>query len=276
MNNTVNKVVTLDGIDLAYCTAGYGAKAVLFIHGNSCCKEVFEHQFAALDPAVYTVIAVDLPGHGASSDAPDPAAQYTVPAYARLMLKLLAQMDIEAPVVIGWSLGGVIALEMLGQGAVLGGVLITGTPPVGPGAAGFTEAYDESVFESAALQSEVSESIMQQFLIEIYGTYQPVPQTLVDAGFRADPNARAVMGEHWLSGREGKQQRETAEQWAGKIAVIHGDKDPYIRLDYLQSIAWKNLWQSQVHRMRSSGHAPFLEHPQEFNAHLLAFLQDTP
>src|SRR3982075_38936 len=58
------------------------------------------------------VVAVDLRGHGVS-DAPE--QEYTMAGFAHDIAWQCAQLGVEKPVVIGHSLGGVIALEMSGR-----------------------------------------------------------------------------------------------------------------------------------------------------------------
>ena len=54
---------------VAYWQSGPTDKTIVFIHGNSACKAAFAKQFPVVQDAGYGVLAVDLPGHGASDDA---------------------------------------------------------------------------------------------------------------------------------------------------------------------------------------------------------------
>jgi pimeloyl-ACP methyl ester carboxylesterase len=58
---------------------------------------------------VHRVIAADLCGHGAS-DAP--SRKYTVAEFADDLAWLCAELNVQRPVVVGHSMGGVIALEL--------------------------------------------------------------------------------------------------------------------------------------------------------------------
>ncbi len=63
---------------------------VLFIHGNSSCKEVFRSQLTGEIGARYRCLAIDLPGHGRSADAFEPAALLQHAAYAEAAVEVLA------------------------------------------------------------------------------------------------------------------------------------------------------------------------------------------
>ena len=60
---------------------------VLFIHGNSSCKEVFRQQLAEFGNQ-YHCVAMDLPGHGQSQDAPDPETSYNMTGYALAAIEI--------------------------------------------------------------------------------------------------------------------------------------------------------------------------------------------
>src|SRR6202161_2365364 len=51
---------------------------ILLLHGGGLCKETFDRQLESSLGAQYRMIAIDLPGHGASSDAFDPDRTYRI------------------------------------------------------------------------------------------------------------------------------------------------------------------------------------------------------
>jgi pimeloyl-ACP methyl ester carboxylesterase len=71
------KVETSHG-SLAVEESGQGEIPILMVHGNSFCREVFRHQLHSSLTVNHRLIAFDLPGHGESSNAPDPERTYTV------------------------------------------------------------------------------------------------------------------------------------------------------------------------------------------------------
>jgi pimeloyl-ACP methyl ester carboxylesterase len=101
---------TIHGYRRAFRIAGSGP-AVLLIHGigdNSTTWEAVQAKLAQR----FTVIAVDLLGHGQSDK---PRADYSVAAYANGMRDLLSVLDIERVTVIGHSLGGGVAMQFAYQ-----------------------------------------------------------------------------------------------------------------------------------------------------------------
>lgn len=102
--------LTRDGVVLAYEETGEGAPAIVFVHGVACNRRFWDRQVEHFARA-HRVLAIDLRGHGAS-DAP--AQAYTIGALAQDVGWMCAQLEITRPVVVGHSLGGLVALELAG------------------------------------------------------------------------------------------------------------------------------------------------------------------
>jgi pimeloyl-ACP methyl ester carboxylesterase len=267
--------LSVDGVALRYWRYGDGPRTVVLIHGNSACKEVFASQFAAFADLGLTLYAFDLPGHGASSDSPSPQQHYTIPGYARLLRRAFETLSITRPLVVGWSLGGHIALEMAGGGLLLAGILITGTPPIGPGADDFTAAFTAMSAAGVTTRAEASDADIRAYVKNLYGTLDPIPDLFFSAARRTDGQARAIMAAHWMAGREGYHQPTVVAQWSRPLCVVHGLDDPFISYDYLKQVQWGQLWTGQIIEMPGIGHAPFLENSTMFNAVLADFLGET-
>lgn len=102
--------IEVGGERLHYVDAGTGAP-ILIIHGASGNLGDMELRLApALRAQGYRVITLDRPGLGLSSRR-DPALNQ-ISKQADLMVALLDALDIEAPTVVGHSLGGAVALAM--------------------------------------------------------------------------------------------------------------------------------------------------------------------
>lgn len=93
---------------IAWEEAGTGAPAVVLLHGWCCDRGFLAPQQAHL-AARHRVIAVDLPGHGAS-DAP--RRDYGAAALAADVAWLCARLGLARPIVVGHSLGGAVAVEL--------------------------------------------------------------------------------------------------------------------------------------------------------------------
>jgi 2-succinyl-6-hydroxy-2,4-cyclohexadiene-1-carboxylate synthase len=82
---------------------------VLFLHGFMGSSEDWRDVIAALDGR-YSCLVADLPGHGASVGLPP--EDYTVEGATRTLLGLLDELDVEPPAIVGYSMGGRLALYL--------------------------------------------------------------------------------------------------------------------------------------------------------------------
>jgi pimeloyl-ACP methyl ester carboxylesterase len=91
---------------LAYRDCGSGQPAVVCVHGFCQSSLYWASVIERLGEAGARAIAVDLPGFGASADAPGP---YSMEGYADRIAALLDALNIPRIVLMGGSMGGVVA-----------------------------------------------------------------------------------------------------------------------------------------------------------------------
>jgi pimeloyl-ACP methyl ester carboxylesterase len=99
--------VRVNDIDLYYEAGGQG-EPLLFIHGlGSSCRD-WREQLLFFSTS-YHVVVYDVRGHGRSDK---PAGPYSVPQFASDAAGLLRLLEIESAHIIGISMGGMIAFEL--------------------------------------------------------------------------------------------------------------------------------------------------------------------
>ncbi|KMJ43595.1 alpha/beta hydrolase [Xenorhabdus khoisanae] len=257
-------------------TGGNGLP-VLLIHGNSSCKEIFRHQINYLKgnylKGKYRVLALDLPGHGASSNASEPRQAYSMPSYARTIIEVLEKLGINRVVVFGWSLGGHIGLEMLALCPKMVGLMICGTPPVAIGADNVALGFKPCEHMGLAGKADFTEEDIKHFAYETCGVNAPHESFLIEAVARTDGLTRQYMFEAFLSS-QATDQKLLAETSEIPLAIVNGAGDPFINIDYINGLNYRNLWKNQVFNLANVDHAPFWEAPEVFNPILAEFLND--
>jgi pimeloyl-ACP methyl ester carboxylesterase len=116
-------------VRLYYERAGSGDPELLFVPGWCCDHTAFRPQFDHFGRD-HTVTAVDLRGVG-KSDAPDDG--YSIPQLADDLAALCGAVGIERPVVVGHSLGGMIAVDLAARYPSLPSALVLVDPgPIDP------------------------------------------------------------------------------------------------------------------------------------------------
>jgi pimeloyl-ACP methyl ester carboxylesterase len=244
--------------------------AVLLVHGNSMCKEAFERQFDSPLAAVYRMIAVDLPGHGASERCARPRDGYSLGGLADALLDVLFALDASDAMVCGWSLGGHVALEMMSRSPLLGGALLVGAPPVAPGPDALAAFKPDPALELLG-----RERLGAQDAACLLGRLFPggAPTFALEALEQTDGRARRVFVESFLAGH-GADPRPLLDQDERPIGLLIGELDPLVEPAFLAGVPAAGVWRNSPVVISGAGHAPFWEAPDAFNAALLAFLRD--
>jgi pimeloyl-ACP methyl ester carboxylesterase len=103
------KTATRDGVKLAYLDAGSGEPALMFVHGW-CSDHTFWRDQIPEFAQRHRVVAVDLRGLG-ESDKPD--QDYDIDGYVEDVAWLSREVGLDRPVLVGHSMGGVIALNVI-------------------------------------------------------------------------------------------------------------------------------------------------------------------
>lgn len=221
MNQTIARRLSTSHAELLVEDTGGGGTPLLLIHGNSSCRGVFAPQTAARFGGKHRLITFDLPGHGGSEDAIDPARTYSRIGLAECAVELLERLGVNEAVVLGWSLGGHVAIEMLSRFRGMRGLILPGTPPIRRG--GFKEGFVASPAAGLPARRHLSEAEVDVFARLMCGL--PVPPFLRQAIGRADSRFREQLFAPSLAGG-GVDQHHAVETSPIPIAVINGDEDP--------------------------------------------------
>jgi magnesium chelatase accessory protein len=104
-----SRFVMADGISWHVQVYGSGP-VVLLVHGTAAATHSWRHLGVAL-AAEFTVVAMDLPGHGFSSAAPQRLPD--LPGVAYGLAQLLRELDLEPSLVVGHSSGAAIGARMV-------------------------------------------------------------------------------------------------------------------------------------------------------------------
>jgi pimeloyl-ACP methyl ester carboxylesterase len=174
-------------------------------------------------------------------------------------------------VVVGHSLGGHIALEAVAKGLEISGLFVFSTPPLRDArdfpAAFHLELVGDVLFRASVTEAEIS---------KVAGLIMPIgvqPPPYYARSIRVtDPDARGVMGAA-LKRDSLADERATLESIPCPAALVLGELEQIVNIQYVQSLGLSNLWRGSVQFVPGAGHNPQYDNPEAFNAVLSDFLR---
>lgn len=256
-----------------YESEGTGPAALL-IHGNSCSSQAFQHQIQGPLGKAFRLVAIDLPGHGDSAPAQDPAATYNLPGYASIVAAAAEQLGLLDAVIVGWSLGGHIALEVASLLPSARGFMIFGTPPLG-----VPPAMDQAFLPSPAMGAAFNEVMTDEDVAAFTSGLFPVgttdiPEFFADDVRRTDGRARTQLAIS-VGTVNYTDEIQIVNSLTRPLAIVHGGGEQFVNFDYIQGLTIPTLWRDEVQVIKQAGHATQWAPKSKFNALLAAFLIET-
>jgi pimeloyl-ACP methyl ester carboxylesterase len=264
--------VSVGGHDVAYLESQGGGRAVIFVHGNSSSARTWRPLLAGVLGRRFRCLAFDLPGHGHSAPAKENTA-YSLPGYAAILAGFAAAADAPGAVIVGWSLGGHIALEAAPAMPAAAGFVIFGTPPVAAAdqmPAAFLPNPVMNVGFAADVTPEEALAYAASFV---------APGSALELGdftqdiLATDGAARAGLLASIGEGRFADELAVVA-RLRQPLAILHGEGEQLVSLDYLRSLTIPGLWRGEVQLIAGAGHAPHQETPEQFADLVEQFISD--
>lgn len=237
-------------------------RPILLVHGNSSSSRIWQKQLEGPLGAKYRLIAIDLPGHGASSPPLNPEQDYSGAGYAGCIAAVARELGLKDAVVVGWSLGGHAVLNAAASLPMASGLMIFGTPPIGKTPDGFSgfKGLSATAFTPAPSDAETEEWLKTLFA----PGYAPVPSFVADDFRRTDGNARGYLGAAVQAGRF-DDEVEIVRQLKIPLAIVQGSEEQIVDLGYLQRLPAPTLWRGQVQLIEGAGHATQWEKAEAFD-----------
>jgi pimeloyl-ACP methyl ester carboxylesterase len=266
--HTANAMVN----DLRVRYLDYGSGPVLvLLHGMAASWQWWLENIPAFGQR-HRIIAIDLPGCGASEPLPAPAEMAT---HARTVLDLLGQLGIDSATVAGHSMGGLIALEM----AVADPRRVTDLILVDAGGVPMTERRLAVIL----VVLRICASIWRRpFVRRALATKAWVRNLAMRGGFRdpkvLSPQLAAEMmpvfaGPGFVDSvaAAGRAVRATVpDAVTCPVLLVWGEYDVMAPLKCARDMH-EQLARSELTVIRGAGHTPMIEFPEQFNDAVLKF-----
>jgi pimeloyl-ACP methyl ester carboxylesterase len=267
------RTLDFDGQPVVVTESEGTGPAVLLLHGNSSSGRSFQRQLQSELGSRYRLVAIDLPGFGGSQPVADPERVLGLQGWAAVVRGVVEALALDPLVLVGWSLGGHIALEAIGDLPGARGVLIFGTPPIA-----FPPAMEQAFLPHPAMAATFKEQLgdeeMEAYVASFFapGVAEP-PALFLEEIRRSDGRARAAVAAS-IRPEGYKDEVAVVAGLSIPLAVLQGAEEQLVNGDYFASLSMPTLWRGAVQLIPGAGHAPHWEQPEQFNALLDAFIAD--
>jgi pimeloyl-ACP methyl ester carboxylesterase len=201
-------VTAVDGVPIAYRMWGSSpnGRGIVLVHGGGAHSRWWDH----IGPLLATdrrVIAIDLSGHGDSGRR----ESYSFDTWAREVLAVAADAGLDAPTVIGHSLGGVVTLRVAAlAGSRIEGAVVIDSPVRNP-APEQQAAQDRRVFRELRVYPS-REAVIARF--------RPVP----------DQPVLGYIAEHVAATSVRPADGGWTWKWDPRVFVLEPPRAPLTRL----------------------------------------------
>lgn len=265
-------VTSTDGVKLAVQESGNpNGPPVILVHGLLGSRLNWDMQVQSPELRQYRIITYDLRGHGLSDKPAGPQPYHDGSRWGDDLAAVIQGAHARKPVVVGWSLGGVVISNYLakyGDRAIAGAVYVDGVVELTP---------DQIVAHPDVYRDMNSPDLK---------THLDGERTFIGLCFNHRPDAdtfdrllaNAALAS-WDMQKEIPTMTVFAAQGLAKVSVpmlfIYGGHDALVdtHATLAGAVALNPRIVSKVYA--DSGHAPFIEEAERFNRDLAAFVRST-
>lgn len=236
------------------------------IHGWGADHRYFEYQLEAFKD--YKLIIPDLQGFGSSSTSPVVAKKFSIPEQAELIYQLARSQNIESAVIVGHSMGGMVAQELaLSHPEFVSGLVLEGT------SSGLKSHWRSSILSMLGPLIYLAVKPMRVFLAKrwaISNTYASETVKGLITEYASVTCCKVLV--RYVKAMRKWSSLDRLHNIVIPCLIVHGSEDRLlgkVHTTLLQS----NLQNARTIEMERSGHTPHLEIPEIFNGELKKYLK---
>jgi non-heme chloroperoxidase len=247
-------------------------QTILFIHGFSQCWLTWSRQLNSDLARNYRLVAMDMRGHGTSEK---PRAGYDdSQLWADDVAVTLRELDLERPVISGWSYGPLVILDYVrhyGEDAIGGIHFVSAISKLGSEAATAVLAPEFLALVPGFFSGDVEESVrsLDSLLRMCFAREPSAAELHLMLGYNVSvpPFVRQAL----LS--RAFDNDDLLPTLRGPMLITHGADDAIVSTDVVEQHR-ALVPHAQVDVMPGAGHAPFWDDAVRFNQRLGAFCEE--
>ena len=257
---------------IAYLAAGDpGAPPLVFLHGIGGAARQWAAQLEHFGER-FRAVAWDMPGYGGSASL----QVVSVDSLAATLVAFLRALDLERPVLVGHSIGGMIVQRVLAMEAphpaVRAAVLAQTSPAFGSRDGSFQERFLRErlgPLDAGRTMPELADGLVGAMV-----GYSPDPAGLALARDLMARTSESAYRDAVIA-MPGFDLRAALERVGVPVLVLSGTRDPNAPAPMMERMAAR-IPRARYVALDGVGHLAPLEQPGRFNAALDAFLAGLP
>lgn len=243
---------------------------ILFIHGYTQSRLSWDKQMDSDLAADFRLVAMDNRGHGQSEKPRD--AYDTPTLWADDVQAVIDTLDLDQPILVGWSYGGMIIsdyLEVHGEDSVAGINLVGAISKLGTedALAVIGEDFTSLVPGFESTDAEESAQTLETFVQRcVSGPLSPQDlYYLLGFNVIVPPHVREGLHSREL------EHNDVLAALESPVLITHGEEDTIVLPDAAEEHA-ELIPNTEVSWYQEVGHSPFWESPDRFNQELREFV----
>ena len=245
---------------------GRKAGTIILIHGNSSSSAINEHLLAD-DEFDYSIVAIDLPGHGENQPSKDIEHYFIKHINAQLKKTINNYQD--ELLLIGHSLGGHLAIHIANEIENLKGLVISGTSPLKA-----PLNLEEAFFQIPELKHMYTEHLDDEVVrktIEIatHINSKEILDRLTSDFQKTDPSFRSTLFKEIMSGLM-PNEASLFQKLALPKYIITTEYEKVVNQTYVLSLDPE----AENYMIKNAGHYPQLEQADEWNSIILKIAKE--
>ena len=278
LKNKISEIARAEYIEVApnvrlHITDAGEGKPIVLIHGWPLSDEMYEYQYNDLINKNFRVIGITLRGFG-KSDKPFGAYNYDV--HTADIKKVLSELDIKDAVLVGFSMGGAIAIRFVSKYncAHISKLILAGAAaPIWTQRNDFKYNLPQSAVDDLiALNYKDRPKLLADFAKIFSATETSLNEGIANwlnmIGLSASSHATAEC----LVALRDTDLRLDLKKVAIPTLILHGKKDKICSFDLAEQMK-TGISNSQLIPFEKSGHSLFLEETDKFNAAIIKFAE---
>jgi pimeloyl-ACP methyl ester carboxylesterase len=238
---------------------------ILFIPGNSQSTDTFSEQLNSSKLKEHQISVFDL--EAAINSLSSPKAETFFFALKDKLIDLHRKKHFDC--IIGHSWGGHLLIESIADMKGVKGIMTIGTPFMSK-----PPRMEESFLPNPAIPLFYTKELNHEQLIQLADAclYNKKWVNYIANGMSKSSGTIRELTPAAIGTGSYNNEVKVVEQLNIPLAIIHGEKDKMVNINYYNSLNIPTLWQNKVHIISKSAHFPQLENADDFNQILTQFI----